>query len=72
VAYDSAFIYQRELEYFRDRFLNGCLGLEIGPEELRHDFENIAEAAGASTLTHVIHRDFRVENIMLCSTGCGS
>jgi len=66
VAYDSAFVYQRELEYFRERFLNGCLGLEIGPDDLRHDFENIAEAAGAATFSDVIHRDFQSRNIMIC------
>jgi len=68
VAYDSAFAYERELEYFRERFLNGCLGLEIGPDDLRHDFENIAEAVGAATFSHVIHRDFQSRNIMIC--GC--
>lgn len=65
VAYDSFFVYQRELEYFRERFLNGCLGLEIGPDDLRHDFENIAEAAGVTTFSHVIHRDFQSRNIMI-------
>ena len=66
VVYDSAFVYQRELEYFRERFLNGCLGLDIGPDDLRHDFENIAEAAGVTTLSHVIHRDFQSRNLMIC------
>jgi N-acetylmuramate 1-kinase len=66
VTYDSAFVYHRELEYFRERFLNGCLGLEIGPEDLRHDFENIADAAGTSSVSHVIHRDFQSRNIMIC------
>ena len=65
VMYDSDFVYQRELEYFRERFLNGCLELEIGPDDLRHDFENIADAAGASTFAHVIHRDFQSRNIMV-------
>ena len=65
VAYDSAFAYERELEYFRERFLNGCLELEIGPDDLRHDFENIAEAVGAATFSHVIHRDFQSRNIMI-------
>jgi N-acetylmuramate 1-kinase len=63
--YDSAFVYQRELQYFRERFLNGCLGLDIGPDDLRPDFENIAEAAGGSGTSHVIHRDFQSRNIMI-------
>ncbi len=63
--YTPAFVYRRELEYFRECFLNGCLGLEIGPEDLRRDFENIAEAAGVTSFSHVIHRDFQSRNIML-------
>jgi N-acetylmuramate 1-kinase len=66
-VFDAAFVYQRELEYFRERFLNGCLGLEIGPEDLRHDFENIADAAGTSSPSHLIHRDFQSRNIMICA-----
>jgi N-acetylmuramate 1-kinase len=65
VVYDAPFVYQRELEYFRERFLNGYLGLEIGPEDLRLDFENIAEAAGVAKLSHVMHRDFQSRNIMI-------
>lgn len=64
-VYDSAFVYHRELEYFRERFLNGCLGLEIGPDDLRHDFERLAEAAGDASRSHVIHRDFQSRNIMV-------
>jgi N-acetylmuramate 1-kinase len=65
-VYDSAFVYQRELEYFRERFLNGCLGLGVGPDDLRQDFENIAEAAGDCSCKHVIHRDFQSRNLMVC------
>ena len=67
VAYDPVFVYRRELEYFRERFLNGYLGLEIGPDDLRGDFESIAEAAGDTSCSHVIHRDFQSRNIMICA-----
>jgi N-acetylmuramate 1-kinase len=67
VVYDAAFVYRRELEYFRERFVNGYLRLEVGPEELRRDFESIAEAAGVTVLSHVIHRDFQSRNIMICA-----
>jgi N-acetylmuramate 1-kinase len=67
VVYDSAFVYHRELEYFRERFVNGYLGLEIGPEDLRRDFENIAETAAVRAFSHVIHRDFQSRNIMICA-----
>jgi N-acetylmuramate 1-kinase len=64
--YDPAFVYERELDYFRKSFLNGCLGLEIGPDELRSDFERLAEAAGVWKSSFVFHRDFQSRNIMVC------
>lgn len=66
-AYDPAFVFERELEYFRKWFLNGYLGLEIGPDDLRRDFETIAEAAGDTGYSHVIHRDFQSRNILVCA-----
>jgi aminoglycoside/choline kinase family phosphotransferase len=64
-VYDAPFIYQRELEYFRNAFLVGYLGLEVDAEELRADFENLAEAAGAECGGMVLHRDFQSRNLML-------
>lgn len=64
-VYDAAFVYRRELEYFREGFLNGYLGLEIGPEVLRPDFEKLAEAAGDASRSHVIHRDYQSRNLMI-------
>ena len=64
--YDPAFVYERELDYFRKSFLNGCLGLEIGPDELRSDFERLAEEAGVWKSSFVFHRDFQSRNIMVC------
>lgn len=64
-VYDPPFVYNRELEYFRKAFLNGCLGLEIGPEELRPDFEHLARAAGVREMRFVFHRDFQSRNIMV-------
>lgn len=63
--YDAPFIFERELEYFRKYFLNGCSRLEVGPEKLRHDFENLAEAAGSRQMRFVFHRDFQSRNIMV-------
>ena len=64
--YDAPFIFERELEYFRKSFLNGCLRLEIDSEKLRPDFEKLAEAAGARQMRFVFHRDFQSRNIMVC------
>ncbi len=64
--YDPSFVYERELDYFRKSFVNGCLGLEIAPDELRPDFERLAEAAGVWKSSFVFHRDFQSRNIMVC------
>ncbi|HYA41908.1 MAG TPA: phosphotransferase [Syntrophobacteraceae bacterium] len=63
--YDPCFVYERELEYFRNSFVNGCLDLEIAPDELRPDFEALAEAAGMWRSSFVFHRDFQSRNIMV-------
>lgn len=63
--YDPPFVYERELEYFRRNFLNGFLGLEVGPDDLRSDFEALAEAAGVVSTSLVFHRDFQSRNIMV-------
>jgi aminoglycoside/choline kinase family phosphotransferase len=67
--YDPSFVYERELEYFRKYFVNGFLGLEIGPDELRPDFEALAQAAGVDKSSLVFHRDFQSRNIMVCRAG---
>ena len=63
--YDPAFVYERELEYFRKSFVNGCMGFETAAYELRPDFEAIAEDAGVSRSSFVFHRDFQSRNIMV-------
>ena len=65
VLYDPPFVYERELDYFRRSFLNGYLGLAIAAEDLRPDFENLADAAGVSRSRFVLHRDFQSRNIMV-------
>ncbi|MGC9194686.1 MAG: aminoglycoside phosphotransferase family protein [Syntrophobacteraceae bacterium] len=67
--YDPAFVYGRELDYFRKSFLNGCLGFDTAPEELRSDFEAIAQEAGVTESSLVFHRDFQSRNIMVCRAG---
>jgi N-acetylmuramate 1-kinase len=64
-VYDAAFVYQRELEYFRSAFLVGFLGLGSDTEALRADFENLAEAAAAVRPGLVMHRDFQSRNLMV-------
>jgi N-acetylmuramate 1-kinase len=64
-VYDPAFVLNRELEYFRQAFLVNHLGLEIGPEDLRYDFEDLASLAGTQEQHLVIHRDFQSRNLMI-------
>jgi hypothetical protein len=45
------------------------MGLQIGPDELRPDFEALAEAAGVDKSFLVFHRDFQSRNIMVCRAG---
>ncbi|MEN6441868.1 MAG: phosphotransferase [Syntrophobacter sp.] len=63
--YDPEFVFEKELEYFRESFLIGFMGLEINGDKLRADFEKLAEAAGVSQTRFVFHRDFQSRNIMV-------
>jgi N-acetylmuramate 1-kinase len=63
--YDPGFILQRELEYFRRAFLLTHLGLEVAAEDLRADFEALAELAGSYRQDLVMHRDFQSRNLMV-------
>lgn len=69
--YDPAFVYERELEYFRSAFLVSLMRLEIDREDLRRDFERIAEAAGNGSDRFVFHRDFQSRNLMVCKGKLG-
>jgi len=64
-VYSPSFVYQRELEYFRKAFLNGYLHLGVAEEDLRSDFENLAETAGSQKASQVMHRDFQSRNVMV-------
>jgi N-acetylmuramate 1-kinase len=64
-VYDAAFVYQRELEYFRSAFVVGYLGLDVDADELREDFEKLAAAAATTRPGMVMHRDFQSRNLMV-------
>lgn len=63
--YTPEFVLARELEYFREAFLNIYLGLDTAAEDLRRDFEAIAADAGVTAPTGIIHRDFQSRNLMV-------
>lgn len=65
VGYNPEFVYARELQYFRNAFLNGYLQLDVAEEELQRDFQDLAEAAGCDGRSLVMHRDFQSRNLMV-------
>lgn len=70
-CYDPAFVYNRELEYFRQAFLVSLIRLDVDREDVRRDFEHIAEAAGTDGTEFVFHRDFQSRNLMVHRGGLG-
>jgi aminoglycoside/choline kinase family phosphotransferase len=65
-VYDQAFIVGRELEYFRQSFLEGALGLKIDSDYLEGEFSQLALKAGdENQQLFFLHRDFQSRNLML-------
>ncbi len=65
IIYDPPFVIEKELEYFREYFLNHYSGLNISWVDVRNDFFYLAEMAGSYSTDWVIHRDFQSRNLMI-------
>ncbi|ROR01646.1 aminoglycoside phosphotransferase family protein [Desulfosoma caldarium] len=63
--YDANFVYERELLYFRNAFLEGLMGLQPPPLEVDMDFQRLALKAGEDRFGLVFHRDFQSRNLMV-------
>jgi len=63
--YDSPFVLEKELEYFRRSFLCNFLGLPVLWNDLKDDFCRLADLAGTNDSSSCIHRDFQSRNIMI-------
>ncbi|MFP3870967.1 MAG: aminoglycoside phosphotransferase family protein [Syntrophobacteria bacterium] len=64
--YDPAFVLERELEYFRQAFLVGGLGLEVGRDDVAREFALLASrACGGEEPLFFLHRDFQSRNLMV-------
>lgn len=63
--YDRDLILKKESEYFVREFLNGYLGLEMEAEDLKEEFELLAEKALKTDYTGFLHRDFQSRNILV-------
>jgi len=65
-TYDQQFIINRELEYFRQSFLVGALGLEVDFASVEREFSLLAlRASEGDGRLFFLHRDFQSRNLML-------
>lgn len=69
--YDRDFMLAWELGYFHAAFLVDYLGLPIPVEELRDEFETLAEEAAQAQGGFFLYRDFQSRNIMVRDEGLG-
>ena len=70
LALDAA-LFRRELELFRDAYLEGACSLQITPNlraELRHAAERLAELASSGPWS-LQHRDFHSRNVLIDDNG---
>jgi aminoglycoside/choline kinase family phosphotransferase len=68
--YDREVILQRECRYFIEAFLNGYLGNDIAFEDLREEFEILADRISEFATIGFMHRDFQSRNIMMKQDKC--
>lgn len=64
-VYDKTLILEKECRYFVEAFLNHYLNLDIQVEELREEFDALAEQALNGAMNGFMHRDFQSRNIMV-------
>ncbi|MGD9236407.1 MAG: sugar phosphate nucleotidyltransferase [Desulfobacterales bacterium] len=64
-AYSLSMILEAECRYFVDAFLNTYLGLNQSYDELKKEFEFLAENALQHAVQGLMHRDFQSRNIMI-------
>ncbi|OEU52321.1 MAG: hypothetical protein BA861_07750 [Desulfobacterales bacterium S3730MH5] len=63
--YDRQLILERESKYFVQAFLNGYQGLHIEFENLKEEFELLAQTALKGGYIGFLHRDFQSRNILV-------
>lgn len=69
--YDKSFMLAWESGYFHFVFLVGYLGLSIRDEELRDEFDDLAQRAAQAPGDYFLYRDFQSRNIMVRDGGFG-
>ncbi len=63
--YDKELILEYESGYFFREFINCYLKLDLKRDDLRDEFEHLAEEAMKNTGKFFLHRDYQARNIML-------
>lgn len=63
--YDRDLILERESKYFVSAFLNGYAGLGVKFENLKEEFEVLAERSLEAGYNGFLHRDFQSRNILV-------
>ncbi len=64
--YDTNLVLEKECLYFTDAFCNNYLELDIDFNNLKNEFEIIAEHAVNFGIYGFMHRDMQSKNIMIC------
>lgn len=62
--YDKNLILEKECRYFTDQYLQNYLGLSLGFEDFKEEFELLADKTLEFEVTGFIHRDMQSRNIM--------
>ncbi|MGD8835182.1 MAG: sugar phosphate nucleotidyltransferase [Desulfobacteraceae bacterium] len=63
--YDAQVVLDNECRYFTQAFVEGYLGWPPAYEELRQEFEQLAEKIMQAGIAGFVHRDFQSRNIMI-------
>ena len=63
--FDDGVVLRKECRYFTEAFVQAYLGKSTTYEELRCDFETLANAIMTTQVKGFVHRDFQSRNIML-------
>ncbi len=64
-VYDKKMILEKEARYFTEAYLKKYSGVETDFDELRDEFDLIAQRALNGGVTGLMHRDFQSRNIMV-------
>lgn len=64
-TYDRQVVLNNECRYFLEAFVQGYMGWEVPYEDLRREFEELADRIAQWGIQGFMHRDFQSRNIMV-------